>query len=515
MTRLESPRDTTGERMTVLKMSFRSALLPVLTASAFAMLSAAAHSRDLWIDNVTVVSPERAAPLTAASVHIHEDRIAGISTGKHAGAIDGTGLYLTPGLIDSHVHLSEIPGMRQDQEQAHPDIARAAREQFPKTYLYYGFTTLVDLISIPEVMRQWSSAPVHPDTYFCGGASVLNGYPTNFVPLPMRYQYMPYFFIDPAAPASAGKLALPPGVDPAEHTPQSVVRRMKTDGAICVKTFFERGFGPFHDLPVPELETARAVVLAAHAAGMPVLMHANSFEAQTFALAAGVDIIAHGLWNWDDHSDTTQLSPAIQHIQDEILSGHRAVQPTIQVLYGEQDLFNESYLANPALRKALPASLIAWYQTPQGQWFHDEFQKSLDLKPGETPPHDMDALPIARVKSCVSYLAHHDARLLFGTDTPSAPTFANPPGLNAHLEMRDLVEAGETPEQLFRSATLANAEAFGLSSEVGTVQAGKRANLLLLRGDPTRSIDAYEHIEKIILHGKVLEPRDLAADRPK
>jgi imidazolonepropionase-like amidohydrolase len=81
--------------------------------------------------------------------------------------------------------------------------------------------------------------------------------------------------------------------------------------------------------------------------------------------------------------------------------------------------------------------------------------------------------------------------------------------------MRNLVEAGETPEQLFRSATLANAESFGLSSEVGTVQAGKRANLLLLRGDPTRSIDAYEHIEKIILHGKVLEPRDLAADRPK
>jgi len=56
-----------------------------------------------------------------------------------------------------------------------------------------------------------------------------------------------------------------------------------------------------------------------------------------------------------------------------------------------------------------------------------------------------------------------------------------------------------------------NAEILGLGKELGTVQPGKRANLLLLRSDPTQSVDAYGSIAKIILHGKVLDPADLTA----
>ena len=110
-------------------LTFAIALLVILNA---------AEAKDLWIQNVTIVSPERAAPLQGASVRISGDRIVSISSGSRKSAspknsIDGTGLYLAPGLIDSHVHLYEIPGMTAEQEQAHPDIARAAREQFPKS----------------------------------------------------------------------------------------------------------------------------------------------------------------------------------------------------------------------------------------------------------------------------------------------------------------------------------------------------------------------------------------------
>jgi hypothetical protein len=45
------------------------------------------------------------------------------------------------------------------------------------------------------------------------------------------------------------------------------------------------------------------------------------------------------------------------------------------------------------------------------------------------------------------------------------------------------------------------------------VQIGKRANLLLLRDDPSQTIQAYAHIVKVILGGKLLDPADLAADR--
>ncbi|MGH8243145.1 MAG: amidohydrolase family protein [Steroidobacteraceae bacterium] len=97
---------------------------------------------------------------------------------------------------------------------------------------------------------------------------------------------------------------------------------------------------------------------------------------------------------------------------------------------------------------------------------------------------------LAPLKSATSYLATHDANVLFGTDTLCAPLYTNPPGLNGWLEMHRLVDAGVTPAQIFRAATLANAQALGLTREIGTVQAGKRANLLLLREIPTQSIQA-------------------------
>ena len=146
--------------------------------------STAATVGDVRIEHVTIVSPERPSPLRDAEVYIHDDRIASIATsvaqGPAAGAaatvttIDGTGLYLAPGLIDSHVHLGAIPGMTEEQEARHSDIAQLARDQIPRSYLLYGFTTLVDLISTPQRMARWKDHDVVPDTYFCGAAAVVN-----------------------------------------------------------------------------------------------------------------------------------------------------------------------------------------------------------------------------------------------------------------------------------------------------------------------------------------------------
>ena len=177
-------------------------------------------------------------------------------------------------------------------------------------------------------MARWKSHDIVPDTYFCGGAALMDGYSMNYAPKPQRYQGWPYMLIEPGTQA-------PDGIDPAMHTPQAVVSRMKADGAICVKTFFERGFGGVRDLPVPKLETIREVVKAAHAAGLPVLMHANSDEAQRFGLDAGVDIMAHGLWNWSqEHSTTSEVTPGIKKILDDELAQNVGWQPTMQVLYG-------------------------------------------------------------------------------------------------------------------------------------------------------------------------------------
>jgi len=483
------------------------------------VLPGALLAADLQIEHVTIVSPERVSPMRDALVRVHDGRIVAISNAGDATAhsstdtiaMDGSGLFLAPGLIDSHVHLGAIPGMTPEQEAAHPNIARAAREQMPRSFLLYGFTTLIDLISTPPEMARWKSHVIVPDTYFCGGAALMDGYAMNYAPKPQRYQWWPYMLIEPGT-------QVPDGIDPAVHTPQAVVSRMKADGAICVKTFFERGFGGVRDLPVPKLETIREVVKVAHAAGMPVLMHANSDEAQRFGLDAGVDIMAHGLWNWNQqHSTSTELTPGIQKILDDELAQNLGWQPTMQVLYGIKDLFSASYLSDPQLSRVLPSTLLEWYRSPEGQWFRvvvsQEMKLPADANPSQLERVFKDFAPaVDRVKHATTYLVARHGRILFATDTPSAPTYANPPGLNGWLEMHRLIDAGETPAQIFKSATLTNARALKLDQYIGTVQVGKRANLLLLRQDPTQTIDAYAGIAKVILNGRVLDPSELAAN---
>jgi imidazolonepropionase-like amidohydrolase len=483
------------------------------------VLPSALLAADLQIEHVTIVSPERGAPLRDAMVRVHDGRIIDIQRASGASArsrkdvdvIDGSGLFLSPGLIDSHVHLGDIPGMTTEQEAQHPDIAKAARDQIPRSYLLYGFTTLIDLISTPQGMARWKSHDIAPDAYFCGGAALMDGYSMNYAPKPQRYQGWPYMLIEPGTQA-------PDGIDPAMHTPEAVVSRMKSDGAICVKTFFERGFGGVRNLPVPKPETIRAVVKAAHAAGIPVLMHANSDEAHRFGLDTGVDIMAHGMWNlYQEHSTTSEVTPGMKKILDEELARNVGLQPTMQVLYGLRDVIGASFLSDPRLPRVLPSNLIDWYRSPDGQWFHVVLSQGIKL-PADANPSQLERAAnealgsvIDRGKLATAYAIAGHGRILFGTDTPSAPTYANPPGLNGWLEMHRLMDAGETPAQIFKSATLTNAQALKLDRDIGSVEVGKRANLLLLRQDPTQTIDAYAGIAKVILNGRVLDASDLAA----
>ena len=161
----------------------------------------------------------------------------------------------------------------------------------------------------------------------------------------------------------------------------------------------------------------------------------------------------------------------------------------------------------------LPRSLIDWYGTPEGQGFRAIVAADLPAAdPGGALRRGL-AVPIGRAAAATGYLAKHGARLLFGTDTPSGPIYTNPPGLNAWMEMQRLIDAGVTPAQIFEAATLSNARALQRDREIGTVEVGKRANLLLVRADPRQTVQAYAEIVKVILGGRVLEPATLAVRR--
>jgi imidazolonepropionase-like amidohydrolase len=474
------------------------------------LICAPALAGQTWITNVKLVSPEKLDRIETGSVLIDNERIVRVERGggdnTPAGAtrVDGKGYYLTPGLIDSHVHLFAVPGMSFEQADHMQEMAKAYFAQMPRSYLYYGYTTVIDLAAgSREFIDQVKAMPQHPDIYDCGPPLVLaNGYPSSYTPPKYRFEVFSNFIYDPA---QADKI--PARYKPEDYTPAKGVARAKADGAICVKTHYEHGFGSQRNLPVMSPAVYGEVRAAATKDGLTLVTHGNSFEAQTFAVNGGVDVLAHGMWHWGALNNSPELPDEIKQLLDKVVERNIGYQPTMQVLYGLRAYVDPDYLNTPVLAKLLPPAMLAWLKTPEGAWFKEEVAEE-----GETDAtvrKNMEA-PLRRQRQVVAYLASKNANFLFATDTPSSPTYGNIPGLNGYLEMQNLHGAGVSLAQLFKAATINNARAFHLEKDLGTIEVGKVANLVLMKESPLKDVRAYDTVDTVWVRGKPIARESLA-----
>jgi imidazolonepropionase-like amidohydrolase len=308
----------------------------------------------------------------------------------------------------------------------------------------------------------------------------------------LRHIRFPYFSYAESGAAFAAALA-----STANETPEAVIGRIADDGAVCVKTMYDS----FARL-TPSVEELGALVSAAHARNLPVFIHANRRESQASAVAAGVDVIAHGMWR--NQNEAPELDEEARRILSGVVSNRVGYQPTTQVIVGELDALDEEYLKRPPLADVYPARLTAWYASTQSQ-------KSVRTR-NSSPGADIRLRgTIRRAAEVTRFLAERDAHLLFGSDTPSAQLHTNPAGLNGRLEMDNWIAAGVSEAKLLRAMTIDNARIMRLDDEIGTIEPGKKANLLLLGADPLKSVKAYDSIETVFLHGRPITRETLSA----
>jgi imidazolonepropionase-like amidohydrolase len=97
--------------------------------------------------------------------------------------------------------------------------------------------------------------------------------------------------------------------------------------------------------------------------------------------------------------------------------------------------------------------------------------------------------------------------MMAGTDAMNPYCF---PGFSLHDELAMLVESGVTPLAALQMATINPATFLGRTAELGTVEPGKLANLLLLRADPLADIHNTTQIEAVWLEGKYFDREALA-----
>jgi imidazolonepropionase-like amidohydrolase len=479
--------------------------------------SGVALAADLVIEHVSVVSPQHAAAQAGQSVLIRDGRIVSVSAKPvtaAAGAvhIDARGKFLTPGLMDSHVHVGDVPGLPPGADDPESKTLQDAyMRQEPRSYLYYGVTQLLDLLSFADRIQVFEAQPQRPDLYRCAAAMTLDGYPTLFAPEALRYQLWPDYIYEPA---NAATHPLPKGADPAQHTPEAVIDRLAASGVRCIKIFIENGFGPASGWPILGKESLQRVRAATRKHGLLLIAHANAIDMQRIAIEAQVDVLAHGLWNWNEYSTDEGVPPAIANHLREIHAKKIGYQPTLRVIAALADLFREDTLKDPAYAKVVPAPLLEWYATPAGQWFKEATRKEMDGAPDIKAMHTFMVIE-ARGMRAARYLHDLGHPLLVGSDMPSAPTFGSQPGYDTYREMRMMAQSGIPLAAIFRAATINNAKQFGLDRDYGTVEAGKVANLLLLNANPLETIRAWDSIDRIILRGTVIKRESLVAPKAK
>ncbi len=475
----------------------------------FNIFTKQSQANDLIIKNVTVINPvDNNSILTLEHqwLLIEDGVIKKVSTTaieaiESTKEIDGTGKFLIPGLMDSHVHTGTMPGANADYLETKP-LQQAYLKQQPRSYLYHGITQILDPSRTPASVELFNQAAIKPDLLFCGAAPIIGGYNLLGADLAQAIQQRKYFIYQPE------KDGLPPkGFDAKQHSPESVVKRIAEDGAKCVKVYIEDGFDLASHWPSIDMSTLKRVRKAADKYGIKVIAHANAVDMQRIAVDANVDVLAHGMWNWLTLKSDNGLPAKIQQIADDILEGKIVYQPTLNVMRSLRDVTVAGHMEHPDYKNVVSADALDWYASENGQWFSKVMVEGYDNLPLAQIHRRMTSV-LNNGERVLQYLYKNGLPLVLATDTPPAPTYASQPGISANWELKHMYKLGVSLPHILAAATINNAKAFNVEKSYGSIAPGKVGNFLLLDSNPLKSIKAYDQINTVVLHG-VSHKRDV------
>lgn len=418
--------------------------LAFLLALVAATLPASADTKFIYAG--TLISIPGEEPLKEQTIVVKQGRIVRIAPGYErppagVSVIDLRNQFVLPGLIDCHVHiLSELgPGSKLKLVEEDESMAALRGAQYALRTLRAGFTTVRDLGQRSPAIFALRRAI--DEGIVAGPRLVVAGSTLS----PTGGHAQTYGYRDEINHffSSTGKCD---GADDCRRA----VRQQVARGADVIKLVATGGVlsdikaGTDQQFTDDEL---KSIVETAHRLGRKVAAHAHGTDGLNAALKAGVDSIEHG-----SYLDATSIA-----------------------------LFRRS---GAWYVPTVIAGVTAANYARMGN-FLSEAQKAKALKVG---PQIKDALRRAH---------EGGVKIAFGTDSGVSPH-----GLNAQ-EFSLMVGAGMTPTETLRAATVSAAELLGLQASVGTLEAGKLADIIAVAEDPTRNVKTLEAMQFVMRSGQV------------
>ena len=438
----------------------RLALAAAMAVSVLCSLPpsfAQAPGRALVLTGARVIDGTGRPPIERATIIVRNGRIETVraaaaeeSTPADSARIDLSDKTIIPGLINAHAHLNVDNGSTLPVRD---DLVRRLR-----TYAEYGVTTAVSLGSTPadeieglKLRDEQASGVLDRARLFTGGLNAVGKTPDE-------------------ARKSVDRLA---------------------DLKVDVIKFHINGT-PNDMTP----ETWSAIIDEAHRKGLRTAVHIFYLKDAQAAVDRGVDVIAHSVRDQD-------VPPAFVH---DVKSKRVGYIPTLT-----RDLSVFVYESRPAFFDD-PFFLrgIGLYRA--------DVERLSDPKQQEKVRNDRQAQAIkpalAQGMKNLKTLSDAGVTIAMGTDSGAANNPGRWQGYFEHLELESMVRAGMTPMQTLVAATSGSARVMNLEKELGTIEPGKMADLLVLDANPLDDIRNTRRIDSVWIAGRRLGARPQQSGAP-
>jgi imidazolonepropionase-like amidohydrolase len=442
----------------------------------------------LSIINVTLIDGTGVAPRAHMTVRIEAGRVVDVrASGKpHPGdtEIDGNGRFLVPGFFDNNAHLT-VYGQpaRRDTSAKYGDRNEELALEFAQRTLKAGVTTLVDSYGVlpPSIVvrdRINRGEAVGSRLLLAGNILGWGG------PFSITFSLTKESDLSLFEEKWNDLLAQGGGEDLADMTPDEL--------RVAMNTYLDKGvdvikYGGTSHFMRPSLigfsPRQQAVIVAeAHKRGKPVQTHATSSEGLRLAVEAGIDLIQHPeMMSRDLPEDLIHLI-----VTKGVYCGMRT-----NLITGEARAHHLAQRADAVARiaKMPPATTTA------EKWRRDDMlQETQDIQ----------------YRNALKLIAA-GCKVTPATDSylGDAPEFRRvvkteelEPGSGTIRAIEGFVELGMTPMQAIVAATQHGAAAALRSRDLGTIEKGKQADLVLLDADPLADIHNIEKIAAVIAQGR-------------
>jgi len=448
-----------------MKRWFLCVLYFCLGSLAFGQFSPAS----LVIDDVTVIDVKNGQAVTHRSVVVHGTRILAVVGPEEAekthrikaDLIDGKGKYLIPGLWDMHVHM------------VFGDWFPRGKEVTVPLFIANGVTGVRDMGGELEVLQQWrkdiSSGKM------LGPRIVMSG--------PMLDGPQPRF-------------------------PSSIAIKTPEDGRRAVDDLKQKGADFIKLQSLIPRDAVFAIADEAKKQGITFVGHVPDSVRASEMSTAGQKSFEHLIGIFEGASPLEDDFIKGQKNESKFLSTYDAKRaaalfallaknqtwqcPTLVWERGG-NLIDETDFAHDTRAKYVPASWkdVTWKRFTE-QITHDFNTDDLATRKRF----------VEKELEVVNELHRAGVPFLAGTDTP--PGVYIFPGFSLHEELQRFVAAGFTPLEALRTATINPAKFLGMEENVGTIEPGKYADLVLLEANPLDDIRNTQKIAAVIVNGRYL-----------